>query len=36
VEYGILCDLWKRGIRRWIPIIFVWRVLGGMKEKNLV
>jgi hypothetical protein len=31
-----LCDLWKMGVRRWIPIILIWRVIGGMKEKDLV
>jgi hypothetical protein len=31
-----LCGLWKKKIRRWIPIIFVWRILGAMEGKEIV
>ncbi len=30
-----LCGLWKKDIRRWIPIILVWGDFEGMEEKKL-
>jgi hypothetical protein len=31
-----LCDLWKSEIKKGIPIILVWRVLGEMKDRKIL
>jgi len=33
---GQIWTLWfmKKGIKKWIPIILLWKVLGGVKKKN--
>jgi hypothetical protein len=35
-EIWTLCDLWKKGVKKWMSISLVWKVFERMKEKNLV
>jgi len=31
-----LCELWKKRIMRWIPIILVWRFLEKMEGRDIL
>jgi hypothetical protein len=36
VDYEPCIIYEKKGIKRWVPHIIVWKVLEGMKERDLV